>query len=155
MYTAGQGHQSSQHQGLHANTETTLKQEAVKETAKAMKALTELSSQVWAEGIRDALQQNGASAPATNGCRLPLPPALHLLHLDLRFKCGCSPAHERELKCSAHEWLVVGHYSEASETTGLVSGLSNADKMAANEQLCEEKLMVMCARAFDVPSSCA
>lgn len=45
-------------------------QEAVKETAKALKALTELSSQVWAEGIRDNLQQSGASAPpaTTNGC---------------------------------------------------------------------------------------
>jgi hypothetical protein len=42
----------------------------VKETAKALKALTELSSQVWAEGIRDNLQQPGASAPpaTTNGC---------------------------------------------------------------------------------------
>ena len=80
-----------------------LPQEAVKETAKAMKALTELSSQVWAEGIRDALQQNGASAPlaATNGCRMPLPLALNLLRLHLLFICSFSPVHEWQCKVQA------------------------------------------------------
>lgn len=39
----------------------------MKETAKALKALAELSSQVWAEGIRDNLQQPASSEPAANG----------------------------------------------------------------------------------------
>jgi hypothetical protein len=101
-HSMGRGDQTSQ------SVVNWLQQEAVKETAKAMKALTELSSQVWAEGIRDALQQNGASAPlaATNGCSLPLPPALNLLHLTLQ-SMGGSPALEWSCNYSVHTRLVA------------------------------------------------
>lgn len=104
MHTAPQAEQSR----YQLSNMACRQQEAVKETAKAMKALTELSAQVWAEGIRDALQQNGASAPlaATNGCRLPLPPALDLLHLTLQ-SMGGSPALDWSCNYSLHARLVV------------------------------------------------
>jgi hypothetical protein len=85
-----------------------------------MKALTELSSQVWAEGIRDNLQQPGASAPpaTTNGCAcLTSPPATHPHHQEPHFSAAA-------ISCKLHALQMMNSAQSACSLSlqGAVGG---------------------------------
>lgn len=43
-------------------------QEAIRHTAKALQALTELSSQVWSEGVRNNLTEGGGANGSSGAC---------------------------------------------------------------------------------------